>query len=189
MVSFTLINHCSLDWNTQFRYILYGNICYMFCYEYYGIIKAQAAENNTPDLLWRNLTQWGRVSHICFSKFTTISFDNGLSPDRHQAIIWTKVREIFVKIFSFQEMHVKISSGKWRSLYLSLSVLNYGMRNLNANVRYFYRRYAHFATLVFTFINFGFDNSSFITSAERRRLCFNICFLFVFVAVVVVVVV
>ena len=34
------------------------------------------------------LTQWGRVTHICVSKLTTIGSDNGLSPARRQAIIW-----------------------------------------------------------------------------------------------------
>ena len=35
------------------------------------------------------LTHWGRVTHICVSKLTIIGSDNGLSPDRRQAIIWT----------------------------------------------------------------------------------------------------
>ena len=35
------------------------------------------------------LTHWGRVTHICISKLTIIGSDNGLSPDRRQAIIWT----------------------------------------------------------------------------------------------------
>ena len=35
------------------------------------------------------LTHWGRVTHICVSKLTIIVSDNGLSPDRSQAIIWT----------------------------------------------------------------------------------------------------
>ena len=33
------------------------------------------------------LTHWGRVTHICVSKLTIIGSDNGLSPDRRQAII------------------------------------------------------------------------------------------------------
>ena len=38
----------------------------------------------------KSLTHWGRVTHICFSKLTTIIVsDNGLSPGRRQAIIWT----------------------------------------------------------------------------------------------------
>ena len=35
------------------------------------------------------LTHWGRVTHICISKLTTIGSDNGLPPGRHQAIIWS----------------------------------------------------------------------------------------------------
>ena len=35
------------------------------------------------------LTHWGRVTHICVGKLNTIGSDNGLSPGRRQAIIWT----------------------------------------------------------------------------------------------------
>ena len=38
--------------------------------------------------VWR-LTHWGRVTQICVGKLTIIGSDNGLSPDRRQAIIWT----------------------------------------------------------------------------------------------------
>ena len=58
----------------------------------------------------------------------SIGSDNGLSPDRRQAIIWTNARilligplgtnfnEIRIKIqnLSFMKMHLKMSSGKWR---------------------------------------------------------------------------
>ena len=37
----------------------------------------------------RRLTHWGRVTHICVGKLTIIGSDNGLSPGRRQAIIWT----------------------------------------------------------------------------------------------------
>ena len=33
------------------------------------------------------LTHWGRVTHICVSKLNIIGSDNGLPPDRRQAII------------------------------------------------------------------------------------------------------
>ena len=36
-----------------------------------------------------HLTHWGWVTHICVSKLTIIGSDNGLSPGRRQAIIWT----------------------------------------------------------------------------------------------------
>ena len=35
------------------------------------------------------LTHWGRVMQICVSELTFIGSDNGLSPERPQAIIWT----------------------------------------------------------------------------------------------------
>ena len=86
----------------------------------------------------RVLTHWGRVTHICVSKLTIIGSDNGLSPGRRQAIIWTNAgillirtlgtnfSEILSKIhaFSFKKMHLKMSSAKWRPFCLSLNVLN-----------------------------------------------------------------
>ena len=36
------------------------------------------------------LTHWGRVTLIFVSKLTIIGSDNGLSPRRSQAIIWTQ---------------------------------------------------------------------------------------------------
>ena len=79
---------------------------------------------------------WGRVTHICVSKFTTIVSDNGLSPGRLQAIIWTSdgilliwplgtnFSEIFIEIhtFSFMKIHIEMSSGKWRPFCLGLNV-------------------------------------------------------------------
>ena len=83
------------------------------------------------------LTHWSRVTHICISKVNIIGSDNGLSPERHQAIIWTNagilligpsgtiVGEILIDIrtFPFKKMHLKMSSGKWRPFCLGLNVL------------------------------------------------------------------
>ena len=85
------------------------------------------------------LTHWGRVTHICVSKLTIIGSDNGLSPGRRQGIIWTNVGilsigplilnfseiSIGIKTFSFNKMHLKMSSGKWRPFCLELRVLTY----------------------------------------------------------------
>ena len=85
------------------------------------------------------LTHWGRVTHICVSKLTIISSDNGLSPGRRQAIIWTNAgilligplgtnfSEILIGIqtFSFTKMHLKISSAIWRPFCLGLNVLRH----------------------------------------------------------------
>ena len=76
--------------------------------------------NSSRDTIW-TLTHWGRVTHICVSKLTIIGSHNGLSPDRRHAIIWTKAGilssgtnfgEILIEIdvFSFQKMHLKMSS-------------------------------------------------------------------------------
>ena len=83
------------------------------------------------------LTHWGRVTHICVSKLTIIGSDNGLSPDRRQAIIWTNAgllligplgtnfSEILIKIltYSFKKMRLKVSSAKRRPFCLGLNVL------------------------------------------------------------------
>ena len=42
-----------------------------------------------------SLTHRGRVTHICVGEQTIIGSDNGLSPGRHQAIIWTNARILF----------------------------------------------------------------------------------------------
>ena len=83
------------------------------------------------------LTHWGRVTHICVSELTIIGSDNGLSPGRRQAIIWTNDGilligpigtnfndiSIGIQTFSFKKMHFKMSSAKWRPFCLSLNVL------------------------------------------------------------------
>ena len=86
-----------------------------------------------------SLTHWGRATHICVGKLTTVGSDNGLSPGRRQAVIWTNAgilligplgtnfSEILIGIqtFSLKEMHLKMSSGKWRSFCLGLNVLRW----------------------------------------------------------------
>ena len=66
-----------------------------------------------------------------------IGSDNGLSPGRCQAITWTNdgilligplgtnFNEILMEIhkFLFKNMHLKMSSGKWRPFCLSLNVI------------------------------------------------------------------
>ena len=58
---------------------------------------------------------------ICVSKLTIIGSDNGLSPDRRQAIIWTNVVILLIEpletnfseiltaihVFSFEKIHSK----------------------------------------------------------------------------------
>ena len=83
-------------------------------------------------------THWGRVTHICVGNLTIIGSDNGLSPGRRQAIIWTiagilligplgtNFSEILIGIqtFSFKKMHLKMLSATWRPFCPGLNVLN-----------------------------------------------------------------
>ena len=78
------------------------------------------------------------MTHICVGKLTIIGSDNGLSPGRRQAIIWTNAgilligplgtnfSEILIAIeaFTFKKMHLKITSAKWWPFCLGLNVLN-----------------------------------------------------------------
>ena len=61
-----------------------------------------STENDSPDYL-SMLTNWGRVTHICVSKLIIIGSDNGLSPDRRQAIVWTNAG-ILLKHWGRDEM-------------------------------------------------------------------------------------
>ena len=94
-----------------------------------------------------SLTHWGRVTHICVSKLTIIGSDNGLSPGRCQAIIWTNagllligplginISEILIEIltFSFKKMRLKVSFVKWRPFCLGLNVLKIASIHSMAN--------------------------------------------------------
>ena len=96
-----------------------------------------------PFCLGDELTHWGPVTHICIGKLISIGLDDGLSPDRRQAIIWTNAgllsigpfwtyfSENLIKIqqFSLKIMHVKMSSVKWRPSCLVLNVLSRQQQN------------------------------------------------------------
>ena len=66
-------NHAALFYNARFATTHLGNSL-ADC----GFVMYQ-----------RELTHWGRMLHIYVSKLTIIGSDDGLSPGRHQAIIWT----------------------------------------------------------------------------------------------------
>ena len=84
-----------------------------------------------------SLTHWGRVTHICVGKPTSIGSDNGLSTDRRQTIIWTNAGILFTapletnfseiltgtQRFSIKKIHFKMSSPKWRPFCLGLNML------------------------------------------------------------------
>ena len=54
-------------------------------------------EWHQPLSSWICLTHWGQVTHICVSKLTIISSDNGLSPGRRQAIIWNNAGILLIE--------------------------------------------------------------------------------------------
>ena len=70
--------------------------------------------------------------HICVNKLNIISSDNGLSPERRQAIIWsnagvlligpvgTNFSEISIEIYIFS--FKKMSSGNWQPFCLGINV-------------------------------------------------------------------
>ena len=98
------------------------------------------------------LTHWGRITQICVSKLTIAGSDNGLSPGRRQAIIWTNAgilligplainfSEILIEIqiFSFKKMYLKLPSVKWRLLRLGLNVLMGSIKPLSTTDGHIY---------------------------------------------------
>ena len=108
-------------------------ICY--CHVICNIVQGSFCVRVQP--IRDNLTHWGRVTHICVGNLIIIGSDNGLSPERRQAIIWTNAgilsigpsgtnfNEILIGIqtFSLKKMHFKMSSAKWRPFCLGLNVL------------------------------------------------------------------
>ena len=85
-----------------------------------------------------NINHWGRVTHIRASKPTNVGSDNGLSPGRRQAIIWTNAGLLLTGligknssdichrnsyIFNQKKNYLKLSSGRWRPFCLGLNVV------------------------------------------------------------------
>ena len=80
-------------------------------------------------------TQWSRLTHIRVNNLTIIGSDNGLSPGRRQAIIWTSAGILFIRpygtnfneilnkirTFSLTKMYLKMSSGICRPFCLGLN--------------------------------------------------------------------
>ena len=125
------------QWCMQYHVIFYRIITaptpdYVHIYEDITHLRRFILQFNITNIGYAlcrfNLTHWGRVTHICVSKLTIIGSDNGLSPKRRQANIWTNAgilligtlgtifSEILIEIlaFSFKKMRLKVSSAKWR---------------------------------------------------------------------------
>ena len=132
-------NKTTIVFNITYQKLIetYTRLCYCVkCSHSITIchISGKVFKTVPPD----TLTHWGRVTHICVGNLTTIGSDNGLSPGRHQAIIWnnaellligpwgTNFSEILIEIptFSFKKMRLKVSTAKWRPFCLGLIVLS-----------------------------------------------------------------
>ena len=89
------------------------------------------------------LTHWGHLTHLCIGNLAIIGSDNGLSPGRHQVIIWTNARilligplatnfsDISIKMlaFSFKKMDLKLLSVKWLPFCHSFNMLRWSYDN------------------------------------------------------------
>ena len=105
---------------------------------WYDMIWYDTHHIHTHVCMYAQLTYWGRVMPISVSKLIIIGSDNGLSPERRQAIIWTDVGilligplgtnliEILIEkhMFPFKKMYLKMSSAKWGQFCLGLNVVN-----------------------------------------------------------------
>ena len=77
------------------------------------------------------------MAHICVGNLTIVGSDNGMLPDRRQAIIWANAwillirplgiqfNEIIIQTFSFMHIHLEIPPSKWRPFCLGLNVLKH----------------------------------------------------------------
>ena len=113
----------------------------------------------------QKLTHWDQAKHISDSNLTTIGSDNGLSPRRHQAIIWnnaeiivrlgTNFNEILMEIhtFLFMKMHLKMSSGTWRPFCLGLNALMKNETKTNGRIE-LTTLWEHVVTGIGDFISF-----------------------------------
>ena len=120
----------------------------MFCVKFQNDLWTEMDVMRKWDFVTFHLTHWGRVTHICVNKLTIIGSDNGLSPDRRQAIIWTNAgilligplgtnfSEILIEIltFSFKKMRLKVLSAKRRPFCLGLNVLTHCGRGMHISM-------------------------------------------------------
>ena len=84
-------------------YMLSIDAFILFVYYFINILSSTIAcvyamcKNSINGIFVILLTHWGRVTHICRSKVTIIGSDNGLSPSRRQAIIWTNAGILLIR--------------------------------------------------------------------------------------------
>ena len=80
------------------------------------------------------LTHWGRVTHICVSKFSILGSDNGLSPGRRQTIIWTNAGLLLIGPLgtNFNEIVIKIQENAFEMVVWKMAAIwSIGLNVLN----------------------------------------------------------
>ena len=70
------------------------------------------------------LTHWGRETHICVGKLTNIGSDNGLSPARRQAIIWTNAGILLIGPLSLASTRALTRTGNVAEMNYDISEPN-----------------------------------------------------------------
>ena len=109
--------------------IFYMGMKYVGCRDQYCTIGQQLYKLPNTMAFWiasRGLgvsTHWDRVTYICVSKLTIIASDNGLSPGRRQAIIWTNSGKLLIgnSGTNFSENEIEIDTISFRKMTAILS--------------------------------------------------------------------
>ena len=90
---------------------------------------------------WMGLTHWGRVTHICASDLTIIGSDNGLSPGRRQAIIWTNAGILLIGPLgtnfseSVIDIHIFIPENASENIVWKMAAIFLGLNVLTSDHR------------------------------------------------------
>ena len=134
---------CRYSLGTDYETTIYSTIIWQFhayLHHYHNILAVAECTTGSQDAIeYDYLTHWGRVTHICVGRLTIIGSDNGLSPERRQAIIWTiagilligplgtNFSEILIEIqtLSLKKTRLKMSSAECCSFRLGLNALKY----------------------------------------------------------------
>ena len=84
------------QFGTCFHVMTLSRACISKCRSQSNIDIRPLCDTNHHSKTFARLTHWGRATHICVGKLTIIGSDNGLSPGRRQAIIWTSAGILLV---------------------------------------------------------------------------------------------
>ena len=122
---------------------------------------------------WQKLTHWSRVTHICVSELSFIDSDNGLSPGRRQAIIWTNDRILLIGPLGthFSEILFEIQTFSFSKMYLNMSSRP---QCVNCNSRAWVNNYIHInmrgaITHPWPYFNNGITNPPFNTLWPKQN--------------------